>query len=167
VVEGARLESVYTATYRGFESLPHRHKTILIPEHWLFLSASINTRGPLDGGALTARGLAFNLQNATLGGDMAFVPFTFDRLAPILNSGQIDLAMSCIAALPDRYASASFSSAYLNLTLAFVVRDHERHSYDDIDTLQSKNDLTFALACSHYFEPYIRTVLTNAHYCFP
>ena len=25
VVEGARLESVYTATYRGFESLPLRH----------------------------------------------------------------------------------------------------------------------------------------------
>ncbi len=25
MAEGARLESVYTATYRGFESLPHRH----------------------------------------------------------------------------------------------------------------------------------------------
>ena len=25
-VEGARLESVCTETYRGFESLPHRHK---------------------------------------------------------------------------------------------------------------------------------------------
>ena len=25
MVEGARLESVYTATYRGFESLPLRH----------------------------------------------------------------------------------------------------------------------------------------------
>ena len=28
MAEGARLESVYTETYRGFESLPHRH----IPE---------------------------------------------------------------------------------------------------------------------------------------
>ena len=27
MVEGARLESVYTATYRGFESLSHRHKS--------------------------------------------------------------------------------------------------------------------------------------------
>jgi hypothetical protein len=26
VVEGARLESVYTVTYRGFESLPHRQE---------------------------------------------------------------------------------------------------------------------------------------------
>ena len=28
MVEGARLESVYTATYQGFESLPHRHKCL-------------------------------------------------------------------------------------------------------------------------------------------
>ena len=28
VVEGARLESVYTATYRGFESLALRHITV-------------------------------------------------------------------------------------------------------------------------------------------
>ena len=27
MAEGARLESVYTATYRGFESLSHRHKS--------------------------------------------------------------------------------------------------------------------------------------------
>ena len=29
MVEGARLESVYTATYRGFESLPLRQRTEL------------------------------------------------------------------------------------------------------------------------------------------
>ena len=28
MVEGARLESVYAGTYRGFESLPHRHFSI-------------------------------------------------------------------------------------------------------------------------------------------
>ncbi len=32
MAEGARLESVYTATYRGFESLPHRH-LLFIREH--------------------------------------------------------------------------------------------------------------------------------------
>ena len=29
VAEGARLESVYTATYRGFESLSHRQKSVI------------------------------------------------------------------------------------------------------------------------------------------
>ncbi len=40
MAEGARLESVYTATYRGFESLPHRQiaKTDLMVG-FLFLSA--------------------------------------------------------------------------------------------------------------------------------
>ena len=32
MAEGARLESVYTATYRGFESLPHRHYLLREPE---------------------------------------------------------------------------------------------------------------------------------------
>ena len=37
MVEGARLESVYTATYRGFESLPLRHldKNVSPPEAFL------------------------------------------------------------------------------------------------------------------------------------
>ncbi len=38
MAEGARLESVYTATYRGFESLSHRHhkKTALVAVFCLF-----------------------------------------------------------------------------------------------------------------------------------
>ena len=32
MAEGARLESVYTATYRGFESPSHRHKFKKMPE---------------------------------------------------------------------------------------------------------------------------------------
>ena len=33
MAEGARLESVYTATYRGFESPPHRHICLYGSEH--------------------------------------------------------------------------------------------------------------------------------------
>ncbi len=42
VVEGARLESVYTATYRGFESLALRHypKACCRPHKYSFLHAS-------------------------------------------------------------------------------------------------------------------------------
>ena len=36
MVEGARLESVYTATYRGFESLLLRHKPKRVPNGTLF-----------------------------------------------------------------------------------------------------------------------------------
>jgi hypothetical protein len=39
VAEGARLESVYTATYRGFESLPHRHLNEENPANYAGFSA--------------------------------------------------------------------------------------------------------------------------------
>lgn len=97
-----------------------------------------------------------------IGAKLEFVPFEYDNLDNMLSSGQIDLAMSCIAGLPDRYASASFSRAYIDLTLAVVVRDHERHLFADIEALQLEQDLTIALVSSHYFEPRLRAVLPNA-----
>lgn len=101
-----------------------------------------------------------------IGASLEFVPFEFDRLNGMLSSGQIDIAMSCIASLPDRYALASFSRPYLDLTLAFVVPDHERKLYADLDLLRRKKDLTIALVSSHYFEPIIRTLLPDAKIVF-
>ncbi|MEH6569479.1 MAG: cation:dicarboxylase symporter family transporter [Halioglobus sp.] len=101
-----------------------------------------------------------------IGASLEFVPFEFDRLNTMLNSGQIDMAMSCIASLPDRYALASFSRAYLDLTLAFIVPDHERKLYADLELLRRKKDLTIALVSSHYFEPSIRALLPDAKIVF-
>ena len=98
--------------------------------------------------------------------ELEFVPFEFDKLGLMLKSGQIDMAMSCIAGLPDRYAKASFSRAYIDLTLAFIVQDHMRYLYDDIESLQSEKDLTIALVSSHYFEAPIRTLLPDAKVVF-
>ena len=101
-----------------------------------------------------------------IGVELVFVPFEFDKLNRMLKSGQIDMAMSCIAGLPDRYATASFSRAYIDLTLAFIVHDHERHLYEDTESLRQEKDLTIALVSSHYFEPRIRALLPNAKIVF-
>jgi len=98
-----------------------------------------------------------------LGVALEFVPFEFDGLKRMLSSGQIDVAMSCIASLPDRYALASFSRPYLDLTLAFIVRDHERELFSQLDALRAEKDLTIALVSSHYFAPKIRRLLPNAN----
>ena len=58
----------------------------------------------------------------------------------MLASGQVDMAMSCIASLPDRYAYASFSRPYLDLTLAFIVPDHEREVFSDLDLLRERDN---------------------------
>ncbi|RLA13147.1 MAG: hypothetical protein DRQ60_07860, partial [Gammaproteobacteria bacterium] len=97
-----------------------------------------------------------------IGAKLEFVPFEFNQLDSMLKSGQIDLAMSCIAGLPDRYTKASFSRAYLDLTLAFIVRDHERHLYRDVEALRLEEELTIALVSSHYFKPRIRSLLPDA-----
>jgi Na+/H+-dicarboxylate symporter/ABC-type amino acid transport substrate-binding protein len=109
--------------------------------------------------------MAHNLAR-DIGVELEFLPFEFSALKGMLNSGQIDLAMSCIASLPDRYSKASFSRAYLDLTLAFIVRDHQRHLYRDIASLQSESDLTIALVSSHYFESRIRSLLPQANIVF-
>ena len=97
-----------------------------------------------------------------IGVKLEFVPFKYENLGSMLNSGQIDLAMSCIAGLPDRYADASLSQSYIDLTLAVLVRDHDRHLFSDIEALQLETDLTIALVSSHYFEPRLRAVVPNA-----
>jgi Na+/H+-dicarboxylate symporter/ABC-type amino acid transport substrate-binding protein len=97
-----------------------------------------------------------------IGVDLEFVPFEFDRLGRMLASGQIDIAMSCIASLPGRFSYASFSRPYLDLTLAFVVPDHERDVYADLELLRQRKDLTIALVSNHYFKSRLERLLPNA-----
>lgn len=94
--------------------------------------------------------------------DLEFVPFEFPALGRMLASGQIDIAMSCIASLPDRHAYASFSRPYLDLSLAFVVRDHERDIFSDLDLLRGRDSLTIAMVSTYYWEQHIRRLLPNA-----
>jgi len=96
------------------------------------------------------------------GVELEFLPFEFNRLGAMLSSGQVDIAMSCIASLPDRYTYASFSGSYLALNLAFVVPDYERESFTDIALLREREDLTIAMVGTHYFEPLVRRHLPNA-----
>ncbi|MEH6610407.1 MAG: cation:dicarboxylase symporter family transporter [Halioglobus sp.] len=97
-----------------------------------------------------------------LGVQLEFVPFEFDALGQMLDAGQVDIAMSCIASLPDRYAYASFSSAYLDLTLALVVADHDRELFRDLQRLRTLDDLTIALVSNHYFAARLQRLLPAA-----
>ncbi|MAT91675.1 MAG: hypothetical protein CME59_03665 [Halioglobus sp.] len=93
---------------------------------------------------------------------LEFVPFEFDSLGRMLSSGQIDLAMSCIASLPDRFAYVSFSRPYLDLSLAYIVRDHERKLYSNPGALRERQDLSVAMVSTHYFRNRVRQLLPGA-----
>jgi Na+/H+-dicarboxylate symporter len=98
-----------------------------------------------------------------LGVELEFVPFQFDTLGTMLSSGQVDIAMSCIASLPDRYAYVSFSRPVLDLGLAFIVPDHQRELFSDMTALREYEELTIALVSSHYFAPRIKRLLPEAN----
>ena len=98
--------------------------------------------------------------------DLQFVPFQFDSLGQMLSSGQIDMAMSCIASLPDRYAYASFSRPYLDLSLAFIVEDYEADAFADTQLLRERESLTIAMVSTHYFEHRIKSLLPNADFVY-
>jgi Na+/H+-dicarboxylate symporter/ABC-type amino acid transport substrate-binding protein len=105
--------------------------------------------------------MAHNLA-ADLDVALEFVPFEFDGLGRMLASGQIDMAMSCIASLPDRYAYASFSRPYLELSLAMVVPDHERRAFADLQALRQRENLRVAMVSTDYFEARLARILPNA-----
>jgi ABC-type amino acid transport substrate-binding protein len=97
-----------------------------------------------------------------LGVNLQMIPFQFDTLGPELESGELDIAMSCIASLPDRHLKAAYSESYLDLNLAIIVPDHMRSSFvEDAHRFKDGAGLSMALVSSHYFEPLIKSVLPN------
>ena len=96
-----------------------------------------------------------------LGVELTFLPFRFDSLGNQLSSGQIDIAMSCIASLPDRYFSASYSRPYLDLKLALVVPDHLRELIGGNIKAVWDKEFKIALVSSHYFASILKQELPN------
>jgi ABC-type amino acid transport substrate-binding protein len=99
-----------------------------------------------------------------LGVELEFVPFDFDALHRMLASGQIDLAMSCIASLPDRFMRASFTRPYLDLTLALIVRDYEREKFADPRGLREIEGLSIAMVSTEYFRNRVESFLPGARF---
>lgn len=97
---------------------------------------------------------------------LEFVPFEFESLQAMLDSGQIDIAMSCIASLPDRYSRASFSAPYLDLKLGLIVRDHERGDFANLDELRERSELVIAMVGTHYFKPRLLRLMPQASFVY-
>ncbi len=95
--------------------------------------------------------------------ELEFIPFEFDGLKRMLSSGQIDIAMSCIASLPDRYSIASFSRPYLDLALAFITKDHQRELFLNPDSLRAWDDLTIALVSRKYYQSRLQQLVPDAN----
>jgi Na+/H+-dicarboxylate symporter len=99
-----------------------------------------------------------------LGVSLEFVPFQFDTLNTSLKEGQLDIAMSCIASLPDRYTRAAFSRPYLHLRTALVLPDYMRHQIDRSNAVANPGAIKIALVSTHYFQSRVQQGFPNAQF---
>jgi ABC-type amino acid transport substrate-binding protein len=71
-----------------------------------------------------ANQLAFDL-----GVGLEFVRIDAKGLASYLREGRVDIVMSGMSVTPERATEIQYSEPYMDVTLAFVVRDHERKNF--------------------------------------
>lgn len=97
-----------------------------------------------------------------LGCRLEFVPFEFETLDEQLERGDFDVAMSGIAITPTRLLRMSFSEPTFEATLAFLVRDFQRHRFADLETLAAWPDVRIGVARSDYFANRLQRMLPAA-----
>jgi ABC-type amino acid transport substrate-binding protein len=83
-----------------------------------------------------------------LGVKLELVRITREDIGALFDSGQVDIVMSGLAVTPTRARQWNFSTAPMDLTLGFLVPDHQRKLYGNFDTLKAREDLTLGVVQS-------------------
>jgi Na+/H+-dicarboxylate symporter/ABC-type amino acid transport substrate-binding protein len=105
--------------------------------------------------------LAYQLA-AELGLRLEFVPVARERLETQLGDGSCDLVMSGLVVTTERASRLLFSNAYLDETMALVVRDELRGRFSEWNQLRSMPGLRLAVPDVPYYVQRIRERLPNA-----
>ena len=71
-----------------------------------------------------------------LGVQLAFVPAERDRMTEQVNEGYCDIIMSGTVITPERAQAVAFSAPYMDVTLAFVVKDHRLEEFSSREALR-------------------------------
>jgi ABC-type amino acid transport substrate-binding protein len=71
-----------------------------------------------------------------LGCKVEFIPFRFKTLADQIDNHDFDIAMSGVPVSTELLSRMTFSEPYLEPTVAFIVADHNRQKFSDIETLR-------------------------------
>jgi len=91
--------------------------------------------------------MAHNLAT-DLGVELELVRIKRGDISKLFRSGQVDIVMSGLAITPTRARQWDFGTAPIDLTLGFLVPDHQRKKYADLDALRLRNDLTLGVVQS-------------------
>ena len=91
--------------------------------------------------------MAHNLAT-DLGVGLELVRIKREDIGKLFESGQIDIVMSGLAITPTRARQWTFGKAPIDLTLGFLVPDHQRKQYANIHKLSTDSDLTLGVVQS-------------------
>jgi ABC-type amino acid transport substrate-binding protein len=80
--------------------------------------------------------MAHDLANE-IGVELDFVPVVRGEFGRALNAGECDIIMTGSVLTPERTERMALSTPYLDMTLAFVVKDHLRDRYSSREALRS------------------------------
>jgi ABC-type amino acid transport substrate-binding protein len=84
------------------------------------------------------------------------------ELARHLNSGALDIVMSGVVVSTNLLTEVSVSKSYINETLAFVVRDHDRDEYSSREAIQALGEPKIAVMDSPYYIEKLRRYAPRA-----
>jgi Na+/H+-dicarboxylate symporter/ABC-type amino acid transport substrate-binding protein len=80
-----------------------------------------------------------------LGVDLELIKVTLEDISTLFDSGQIDIVMSGLVVTPTRARQWDFSKAPMDLTLGFLVRDHQRKAFSNIESLNARKNLNLGI----------------------
>lgn len=99
---------------------------------------------------------------SSLNVELEFVPVDYRQaMAVYLNLGDCDLGTGMLA-LPDLAVELTFSQPYLDLVAAFLVSDHRRNRFYEMDAVAKMQGLSVAFMETAYLEERIREKLPLA-----
>jgi ABC-type amino acid transport substrate-binding protein len=97
-----------------------------------------------------------------LGVEAEFVRLEGDQMAECLDSGYCDIIMSGIAITTDRAEKISFSTSYMDQTMAFVVEDSRRDEFNSREAVQRLRGLRIGMLDLPYFIRLLKNYLPDA-----
>ncbi len=102
-----------------------------------------------------------HLLAAELGVGLEFVNVAPAAMAPLLDDGRLDIVVGGLAVTPQRALHARLTEPYMNATLAFVVRDHERRRFATTPLLRQAGALRVATAGLPHYDNLVRSALPD------
>ncbi|MHC4934100.1 MAG: cation:dicarboxylate symporter family transporter, partial [Planctomycetota bacterium] len=99
-----------------------------------------------------------------MGVQLEFVPTDKERFAPELERGLYDIAMVSVAKTPQMAEQLALTHTSMEVTLGFVVRDHDRERFSTVEAIGEGEDLRIGIPRVGFFGRRLREAFSRAEF---